>query len=76
LSGDVAEGIVVSKVNSEGIVAGCDFFQSLGETIRTSFGRLRIRSVKKTEPNVLSLAPTALGLTSVVTNNPRSTVCH
>jgi hypothetical protein len=69
-------GGVVAKVNSEGIVAGCNFFHSLGVTIRTTFGRLRIRSLNITESNDLSLEPLDFGLSSVVTNHHVSTVCH
>jgi hypothetical protein len=76
LVGGVGADILFSKMNSEGIVAGCDFFQSLGETKRTSFGRLKIHSVNITESNVLSLEATDFRLTSVVSSHPVSTVCH
>jgi len=63
-------------VNSKGIVAGCDFFHSLGVTTPSAFGPLEIRSVNITESNVLSLEAIHFGLTSVVSNSPVSNECH
>jgi PQQ-like domain len=76
LFGNSGLGILVSKVDSKGIVPGCSFINSLGTTTRTSFGPLKIGPVKITAPNDLSLEPADLGLTSVVTNHPVSTVCQ
>jgi hypothetical protein len=74
--GSTSSDLLVLKVNSEGIVAGCDFLQSLGVTTPTAFGSLRIRKLKITKSDDLSLEPINIGLTSVVSNNPVSTVCH
>ncbi len=75
LFGDVTEGIVVSKLNSEGIVPDCDFFGSPGATTRTSFGPLGIAGATTTASD-LSLEPFDFGLTSVVTNHPQTPVCQ
>ena len=75
-TGDNPPDLLVLKVNSEGIVAGCHFFRSLGGTVRSSFGRLRIGHTNTTESDVESLNSVGFGLTSGVSNNPISSVCR
>jgi hypothetical protein len=75
LFGQSGLGLLVSKVNAEGIEPGCGFFHPLGSSTGTPFGTLKIGPVNLTESD-LSLESLHLGLTSVVTNHPVSSVCQ
>jgi hypothetical protein len=75
-AGTIAGDIVVLKMNSEGVVPGCDFFGSSSTATTASYGQFRIDGDKLSRSVELSLEIFDFGLSSVVTNHSVTTVCQ
>jgi len=74
--GIIEADILVLKMNSEGIVPGCDFFHSSGTATTASYGQFTIDGDKLSRSVALSIESFDFGLTSVASNHPVSTVCR